>query len=59
MEKDETYWKVKERRERNQKEGLHFDMHNPPPELKALHDIEVRKLKAFIEEYGKGELDGK
>jgi len=55
MEKDETYWKVKERRERNQKEGLHFDINNPPPELKVLHDIEIEKLKNFIANYGKGE----
>ena len=55
MEKDETYWKVKARREKNVIEGRHFDFNNPPPHLKELHDIEYHKLAAFIENYAEAE----
>jgi len=53
MEKDETYWKVKEKRERNVKEGLNFDFHNPPPELKKFHQVEYEKLFNFIKQFKK------
>lgn len=49
MEKDETYWKMKERREKNVAEGLSF--HKPTPEMKAAHELEYLKLKKFIEEF--------
>jgi hypothetical protein len=51
MEKDETYWKVKEKRERNVKEGRHFDANNPPAEFLKLHDLEYEKLVNFINNY--------
>ncbi len=48
MEKDETYWKVKEKRERNVKEGLNFNGPNIPTHLLEMHDIEYKKLITFI-----------
>lgn len=51
MEKDETYWKMKERRERNVTEGLTF--HNPTEQMKLSHELEYLKLKKFIEEFKK------
>tara|TARA_R100000008_G_C3571617_1_gene162519 strand:- start:157 stop:900 length:744 start_codon:yes stop_codon:yes gene_type:complete len=49
MEKDETYYKVKERRDKNNTEGINIDS----PELKRIHDAEYEKLKNFIDNYGK------
>ena len=49
MEKDETYWKMKARRERNVIEGLSF--HKPTKEMKEQFEKQVQKLKKFIEEY--------
>ena len=53
MEPDETYWKVKAKREKNVEEGLHFDVNNPPEELQKMHDIEYEKLYNFIQNYKK------
>lgn len=49
MEKDETYWKVKAKRERNVAEGLTF--HKPTPEMIKHFNLQYQKLKKFIEEY--------
>jgi len=51
MEKDETYWKVKEKRERNVAEGLMFNGDGIPQRLLELHDIEYEKLRKFIWEF--------
>ena len=53
MEKDETYWKVKKRRERNVEEGLSF--HSPTPEMTADFVHQFQKLKKFIDEFKKDE----
>ena len=49
MEKDETYWKMKARRERNVIEGLTF--HKPTEEMKVAFKKQLEKLKKFIEDY--------
>ena len=49
MEKDETYWKVKAKRERNVKEGLTF--HNPTEEMKIAFAEQRLKLMKFIKDY--------
>lgn len=48
MEKDDTYWKVKEKRERNVKEGLKFNGPNIPSHLLEMHDMDYKKLMTFI-----------
>lgn len=49
MEKDETYWKVKAKRERNVKEGLSF--HNPTEEMKQAFESQYQRMKKFIEDF--------
>jgi len=51
MDMDETYWKVKARRERNVEEGLKFNGPGIPGDLLAKHDIEYQKLAEFIVNY--------
>ena len=51
MDMDETYWKVKARRERNVEEGLKFNGAGIPADLLAKHDIEYQKLAEFIVNY--------
>jgi len=53
MQKDETYWRVKERRERNVKEGLTF--HKPTPEMEKAFGEQLNKLKDYIEQYHEGQ----
>ena len=56
MEKDETYYKVKKRREKNIEEGLNFDRRNPPANLQKLHDADLKKLHNFIERHREGPI---
>ena len=49
MEKDDTYWKVKAKRERNVEEGLTF--HNPTPEMEKAFSEQLNKLKDYIDEH--------
>ncbi len=53
MEKDETYFLVKERREKNVAQGINFSHDNAPKRLEQFHEEEYIKLKYFIDNYGK------
>ena len=49
MEKDDTYWRMKARRERNVSEGLSF--HNPTPEMVKDFNEQLSKLVKYIKEF--------
>lgn len=58
MDKDETYWHVKAKRERNVAEGLNFDGNAIPPKLIKLHDEEYEKLRSFIMQNSINKFEG-
>lgn len=48
---DSTHWKVKERRERNVKEGLNFGVGTTPLWLQQAHEQEKQKLVNYIKQF--------